>query len=801
MKISVQWLRTWVDLPVDNATLASQLTLAGLEIEAIEPVANPFSGIVAGRVLSVAPHPAADRLQVCQVEVGETEPLSIVCGASNVRVGMTAPCARIGAVLPDGTRIKRSKLRGVESHGMLCSATELGLSTTASGLLELEPNTPVGVDLRAFLGLDDVTLEVNITPNRGDCLSVAGIARELGVLNRAPVHGPAQEPVSATCEDVFPVQVMNPADCPRYVGRVIRGVDRRCPTPLWMQERLRRSGLRSHGPLVDVTNYVMLALGQPMHAFDLQNLTGGIVVRRAVSGETLTLLDGTPLTLDDESLVIADQTSVLALAGIMGGEGSGIREETTDLFLESAFFAPAAVVGRARRYGLQTDSSYRFERGVDPTLQRSAVEYATFLLCSIVGGTPGPITEIVSPEYLPCHPQIALRASRMERLLGMTIEPDRVVDILERLGMRVASLEGGWEVTPPAFRFDVRLEADLIEELVRIRGYDQVPHTRPTIVTAMAPRPENTATPKGMAQFLVARDYQEVITYSFVDPALQSLVDPDHAPLALSNPLSSDLAVMRTTLWQGLLQAARHNLHRQQNRVRLFEVGRVFLPTPATVQHTVQQKAHIAGLALGAVYPEQWGTVHRSVDFFDVKGDLEALLAYQLGTRVVFQCVPHPHPALHPAQSAMLLRDGHPVGWLGTLHPVVQKGFEVDAPSVVVFALDVEALGCGEVSAFHPLSKFPAIRRDIAILVGQEVSVAALLQCVRQTVGPLLRELLPFDVYVGKNRDQGKKSVAMGLTLQEPSRTLKDSEVDAVVAAVVQRLASDFGAALREKSL
>ncbi len=795
MKISVQWLREWVDLPLDNPTLASQLTHAGLEIEAIEPVAEGFSGVVVGHVLAIAPHPAADRLQVCQVAVGEDAPLQIVCGASNVRVGMLAPCARIGATLPDGTRIKRSKLRGVESHGMLCSASELGLATTASGLLELNSDAPIGVDIRAYLGLDDVTFTVNITPNRGDCLSAAGLARELGVINRVTVKGPVSTPIPALCADVFPVTVQVGADCPRYVGRVIRGVDRSRSTPTWMQERLRRSGVRSLGPLIDVTNYVMLELGQPMHAFDLNRLTGGIVVRRALHGETLTLLDGNTLTLDEEALVIADEGRALALAGIMGGIGSGIHEDTTDLFLESAFFAPLAIIGRPRRYGLQTDSSYRFERGVDPSLQRLAVERATSLLCDIVGGTPGPITEAVSAQDLPHPSPILLRPARLQRLLGIALDAASVEDILLRLGMHVTRVDNGWAVTPPGFRFDIQLEADLIEELVRIHGYDQIPNKRPSLATTMGSQPENATTLKGAARFLTARGYQEVITYSFVDPTAQSLLDPDHLPIALSNPLSTDLAVMRTNLWPGLIQAARYNLHRQQERVRLFEIGRVFVPDPPPLLQTF----HIAGLALGAAYPEQWGEAHRAVDFFDVKSDVEALIADQIGACAHLHYEAAAHPALHPGQCALLMRDKRPVGWIGVLHPELRERFELATPSVVVFSIDVAAIGAGSLPAFRPISKFPAIRRDIAILVGRDVPVAGLLQCVRGVAGALLQDIVPFDIYVGKNLHPDTKSVAMGLTLQDPSRTLKDGEVEAVMASVVQQLASEFGAALREK--
>ena len=684
MKISVQWLREWVDPPVDTAGLAAQLTSVGLEIEAIESVPDSRDG--------------------------------------------------------------------------------------------------------------DQTLEVNITPNRGDCLSLAGLAREVAVVNRLPVCKPALDPVMATNSDTFPVEVLAPADCPRYVGRVIRGVDRTCPTPLWMQERLIRSGLRSLGPLIDVTNYVMLELGQPMHAFDLNNLTDGLVVRRAAPGETITLLDGTNLSLDAETLVIADHRAPLALAGIMGGLGSGIREDTTDLFLESAFFTPAAIIGRPRRYHLQTDSSHRFERGVAPDQQRAAMERATCLLSSIVGGEIGPIIEIVSPEYLPPCSLIRLRVNRIRQLLGVSIPVEAVEDILTRLGMTVLPIHEGWQVTPPTARFDLRQEADLIEEVARIWGYDKIPHTRPTAAIVMNPRPEKNLDRAQAARFLVARDYQEIITYSFVDPVLQSWLDPEHSPLALANPLSAELGVMRTTLWPGLVQAARHNLRRQQERIRLFEIGRTFVPSRTGLRQAVQ----MAGLALGSVYPEKWDSPRRPVDFFDLKNDLEALLADQLGRSVVVHCAPRVHPALHPGQSAILLRGDQSVGWIGALHPHLKTRLDLGTATVVVFELDLEALGVGTVAKCQPLSKFPAIRRDLAIWVDQKVPVEALLQCVRAAAGPLLQELIPFDRYNGKGLDQQRKSIAMGLIVQDATRTLQDADVDAVVASVVQRLASELGATLRD---
>ncbi|CAK0740216.1 phenylalanine--tRNA ligase subunit beta [Gammaproteobacteria bacterium] len=778
MKISTQWLREWVSPPVDDATLANQLTLAGLEIEAIESVAEAFDGVVVGHVQSVEPHPNADRLRVCQVSVGKPKLLQIVCGAPNVHVGMRAPCALVGANLLGGTRIKRSKLRGVESQGMLCSAVEIGLAGTSTGLLPLPEDAPIGVDIRKYLGLDDTTLEINVTPNRGDCLSVAGLARELGVLYRLPVKKTTSAPVPPTGSDVFPVQVLSEG-CARYVGRVIRGVNSKKPTPLWMQERLRRSGIRSLGPLVDVTNYVMLELGQPMHAFDLKRLSGSIVVRLAEPGEPITLLDGTSLSLDPDTLVIADTQKVLAIAGIMGGVESGIQEDTTDLFLESAFFSPSAIFGKPRRYGLQTESSYRFERGVDPKIQRIAVERATQLLCELVGGSPGPIIEVDAPE--PTLSVISLRKSRIFRLLGVDVPTETVEDILTRLGMQIERNPEGWQVTAPGFRFDVNIEADLIEEIARIFGYGQIQNANPTMTVAITSKQD---TWKETARFFASRDYQEVITYSFVEKDLQSLLDPDSLPLALKNPLSSDLAVMRTNLWPGLIQAARFNLNRQQNRIRFFEMGRVFLPG-----EQLSQPMHIAGLALGPAYPEQWSLPSRGVDFFDVKGDLEAFFEEALRVE------PCTHPALHPGQSADLVYQNRKVGWLGVLHPTLGARLELNK-SVLLFELDLDAIASGPLSVFHPVSKFPTIRRDLAIIIRQEILAADLLKTVRETAGDLLRELTLFDLYM-KETDTEKKSVGLGLTLQHADQTLEDKEVDGVVASVLEQLKQRFDASIR----
>ncbi len=796
MKFNEQWLREWVDPPVGSEELCEQLTMAGLEVEAVEPVASGFSGVVVGKVLSVAPHPQADRLQVCQVDVGEGEPLGIVCGARNVAPGMLAPVARVGARLGDDFTIKKARLRGVESQGMLCSAAELGLAEQSEGLMSLPEGARPGDDFRDFLQLDDVSIELGLTPNRSDCLGVAGIAREVGVINRSPVTEVDTAPVSATADAVFPIEVEDPRACPRYVGRVIAGVNARAQTPLWMQERLRRSGLRSISPVVDVTNYVMLELGQPMHAFDLDKLERGVRVRMAREGETIELLDGQQVTLAGNTLVIADAGKAIAMAGIMGGQETAVGDDTRTLFLESAFFSPQAIAGRARQYGLHTDSSHRFERGVDPELAVRAMERATRLLLEITGGEAGPVVEVTDAASLPRHDPITLRAARLRRLLGAAIPRPEVTEILRRLGFQVRESEGeSWEVVSSSARFDIAIEADLIEEVARIHGYNHLPDSRPAARLAIESAAATTTRDRRMRLLLADRGYQEAITYSFVDTALQSLLDPEQTPIELANPISSETAVMRTSLWPGLVQAVMHNLNRQQRRARLFETGRKYLRKEGRI---VEQPV-VAGAVTGLVSPEQWGMENREVDYFDLKGDVEALLALggSAAQGVRFSATGL-HPALHPGQAArLLLEDGATVGWLGVLHPRVSKALKLDQ-NILVFEVSSNIIGGERVPVFHELSKFPAIRRDLAIIVDEDVPAASIRACIEETAGETLQQLQLFDVYHGKGIDSGKKSVALGLTLQAFSRTLTDSEIDALIARVLQQLQNTFAATLRE---
>ncbi len=790
MKLSEQWLRQWVDPPVDTDALAAQLTNAGLEVTSVTPAAFPLDGMIVGEVLSVEPHPGADKLSVCEVHAGG-ETHVVVCGAPNVHSGMRAPYAQVGAKLPGGMKIRKSKIRGVESQGMLCSADELQIGDDADGILDLGPDAPVGAALSDVLGAGDTCIDIDLTPNRGDCLSVAGIAREVAALNALDVSPLPDAPVAKAINESIQIELQAPTDCPRYVGRVIREIDPTAKTPLWMRERLRRSGLRAISPVVDVTNYVMIELGQPMHAFDLDSLKDGIRVRRGKRGESLELLDGSKIELDGESLVIADHKRAVALAGIMGGMATAVSHETRNILLESAWFLPKTIAVEARRQGLQTDSCHRFERGVSPDLQALASERATALLLEIVGGRPGPVVDAKAPEALPARPTIPLRAQRLALLLGAEVAKADVESILRRLGMQLEGTNSGWQVTPPPHRSDVAIEADLIEEVARVRGYDQIPDRAPEATLAMSPRTEARVGLDRLRQALTDRGYQEAITYSFVDPKLQAELDPNIAPITLSNPISSDLAVMRTSMWPGLFAALLHNVRRQHNRVRLFESGLTFRQSG----NAIEQKPRIGGIVMGPVAPEQWGSESDNADFFDLKSDVEALLGFA-GASSELEFVPDDHPALHPGQAARVMRGGEVIGRLGALHPGNLKRHKLTLP-VLVFELDLEAVQAGQLPRFEALSRYPAVRRDIAVVVDESVTAKALRDCVGQAAGDVLKNLELFDVYRGEGIDSGKKSLALKLTFQDPSRTLNDQEIDAAEAAIVDALAKNLGGSLR----
>ncbi len=792
MKFSEHWLREWASPDIGTEELAELLTLAGLEVEAVEPVAGDFSKVVVGQVTAIEPHPDAGKLQVCSVDVGADEPLQIVCGARNVAVDMKAPVALVGAKLPGGMKIKKAKLRGVPSFGMLCSEAELGMADSAEGLMALPADAPVGTDIRDYLHLDDNSIELGLTPNRGDCLSIAGVAREVGVVARTAVHEPEIGEIPVATDATFPVQVEAAGDCPRYVGRVIEGIDPQAVTPLWMQEALRRSGLRSLGPVVDVTNYVLLELGQPMHAFDLHRLAGGIRVRHAAKGERITLLDGQTIELDAGTLVIADDKGPVALAGIMGGQDSAVGEGTRDIFLESAFFNPLCIAGRARSHGLHTDSSHRFERGVDPQLQRRALERATDLLLKIVGGQPGPVIEVTHEESLPQPAHIPLRRARIRRILGTDIPDGEVEDILTRLGMTLSATEEGWQVKPPSFRFDMAIEVDLVEELARIHGYESLPSSRPQASIAMQPQPEGRVPLTRLRQILVDRGYQEAVTYSFVEPKLLEALDPGARPVRLANPISEDMSVMRTSLWPGLVKTLLHNLNRQQDRVRLFEAGLKFVRQ----DDELKQEKCIAGLISGELYPEQWAAPSREVDFFDLKGDVEALLV-TTGDLGDFRFVPESLPALHPGQSARILHGEEHVGWIGTLHPAIEKEIGINQRAFV-FELRLSCFDQAAVPRFEPVSRYPAIRRDLALLLDRGITAAEVEKVVRESADPTLKDFHLFDLYEGEGIDSGRKSIAFGLTFQDQSRTLEDGDIDRALSRILSVLTGKLGATLRE---
>lgn len=789
MKVSVQWLREWVDVGDDVKVLSHAITMAGLEVEGIEPAAPELRGVVVAEVQSVERHPDAEKLNVCRVNAGR-DVVQIVCGAPNVRAGMKAPLATIGAVLPGGMEIKKAKLRGVESFGMLCSARELGLSEDASGLLELPQDLTTGAELTAALSLDDRILELNLTPNRGDCMSVAGVAREVAAVTNQTLHAPKIAPMAAQIDAKFPVAIQAQHACTQFAGRVIRGVRPNQPSPLWMRERLRRAGIRSINLLVDVTNYVVIELGQPMHAYDLSKLNGGIVARMAREGESLTLLDGRTIDLSNDILVIADNKTVLGMAGVMGGEASGIGDATTDVFLEAAHFTPDAIAGRGRRFGLITDASQRFERGVDPALPALAIERATQLIVEYAGGQPGP-TVLSGHGHAAAQP-IQLRYARVRTVLGADIAPEAIDGYLRRLGMAVSAkpgAAGSAQVTPPSWRFDVRIEEDLIEEIARLHGYNNIAPVDASIVQVLGRVTESTVRAERAAETLIDRGYQEAITYSFVDPAWQAYMFPAAVPLALLNPISAELAAMRLSLWPGLAHAARENVRRQQHRVRLFEIGRKF-EDGAEIEV-------IAGLALGPALPEQWDAPARKVDFYDVKADIEAILALT-GDAAAFHFKAERHPALHPGQSARIYRGSEMVGVVGAIHPEVAKKMDLTYP-LYLFELDVKRTLAARLPQFQEISRYPGIRRDLAVIVDEAAVLDDLAAAVRASAGALLRDLSVLSVYRGEQIDKGKKSIALGLNLQDTSRTLTDADADRVMGTVIEHLRGRFGAQIRDK--
>lgn len=795
MKFSENWLREWVNPEVNTDQLAHQITMAGLEVDDVLAVAGEFSGVKVGKVVECGQHPDADKLRVTKVDVGEAELLDIVCGAPNCRQGLMVAVATVGAVLPGDFKIKKAKLRGQPSHGMLCSFSELGIDVESDGILELPQDAPIGQDLRAFLNLDDVTIDVDLTSNRADCFSLRGLAREVGVLNRLDVTEPKVQAVVNSIDDSVSIDVQAPRACPRYLGRVIKNVNAKAQTPLWMQEKLRRCGIRSIDPVVDVTNYVLLEQGQPMHAFDLDKINGGIVVRMANEAETLTLLDGNEVTLSQDTLVIADQQQPLALAGVFGGEHSGVTDNTQDILLECAFFSPDAIRGRARSYGLHTDASMRYERGVDFTLQYQAMERATELLVAICGGEVGPVVDVTSASDLPVANTVVLRREKLADLLGHEIADQDVVEILQRLGLSVESTEQGWQATAPSWRFDIAIEQDLIEEVGRIYGYDNIPNQAPIAGLSMNPHQERQLPLKRVRDLLVDRGYHEAITYSFVEPELQKAFVPDVEPLILPNPISVEMSAMRLTLLQGLLTTVVHNQKRQQSRVRLFEYGLRFVPNQ-DAENGMSQMPMLAGVISGQRSAEHWTLESQTVDFFDLKGDLEAVLELT-GRAQDFEFVASTHPALHPGQCAMITLEGEPVGIIGTVHPELERKLGLNGRTIA-FEIEWQAIDHRDIPEAVAVSKFPANRRDIALVVDDSVASGDVVNTCLEAGGQWLKDANLFDVYVGQGVGEGKKSLAIALTLQSVEKTLEESDINESVEAIVLAAKEAFGAQLRD---
>ena len=795
MKFSESWLREWVNPSITSDELSAQITMAGLEVDDVEPVAAQFTNVVVGEVVECGQHPDADKLQVTKINVGEDELVDIVCGAKNCRQGLKVAVAKVGAVLPGDFKIKKAKLRGQPSFGMLCSFSELGMADDSDGILELPVDAPIGTCVREYLNLDDVTIDVDLTANRADCLGMKGLAREVGVLTSMAVTQPVIEAAPVSIDDTVAIKLSAPQACPRYLGRVIKGINLNASTPLWMVEKLRRSGIRSIDPVVDVTNYVLIELGHPMHAFDLTKIEGAIDVRFANKDESLTLLDGNEAKLREDTLLISDANKALAMAGIFGGQDSSVTESTSDIFLESAFFAPIAIAGQARKYGLHTDASHRYERGVDSQLQHQAMERATNLLLAIVGGQAGPVVEAVAQEHLPKHEVIALRRSRIERIIGIKIEDSQISEILTRLGIAITPTEQGWDCVSPSYRFDINIESDLIEEIARVYGYNNIPNVAPQATLSMSAHNEKQLPIRKLRDVLVARGFNEAITYSFVDPKKQQVLFPQLTAKALPHPISADMSVMRVSLWTGLLQAVSNNQKRQQGRVRLFETGLRFYPNNQS-EHGISQDPMIAGVIAGGYSDEHWDIESRAVDFFDLKGDLEALMDLTADS-AQFEFKKASLDALHPGQSAEIFLNGQSVGYIGAIHPQHEKALGLNGRTIV-FEITQAALLQRKLPESSAQSKFPANRRDIALVVRDDVNANDVIKSIQNVGENQLVGINLFDVYRGQGVEDGFKSLAIALTLQDTSRTLEEKEISLVVDKAVKAANDSFDATLRD---
>ena len=790
MKFSESWVREWVDPEISSEELAEQLTMLGLEVDDYASAGGDFSDVVVGKIESVEQHPDADRLRVCQVNDGNGSVHNVVCGAPNARAGICIPFARVGAVLPGGFKIKSSKLRGVKSDGMLCSAAELKLSEEADGLHELPADAPLGMALVDYLALDDHVIDIDLTPNRGDCLSIRGVAREVSARNNVPMQEPEFDSVPQQLDDTFSVAIDQNSCCASYAGKIIRGIDANAKSPLWMVEKLRRCGLRSISPSVDVTNFVMMELGQPMHAFDMDKLEQGIHVRLARPGEKLTLLDDREVTLEEDTTVIADQKKAVAIAGIMGGNETGVTEHTKNVLLEAALFTPLGIAGKPRRYNACTDSAQRFERGVDSDLQHRAIERAAFLLTSIVGGQAGPMFEVRNDSLDRSFAEVRLRRKRLSDFLGTTVDDQRVVAILERLGIHTREVDDGWIASSPTWRYDISIEEDLIEEIARVHGYDQMPRTNPLFTPSIGSTSESDMPRYRIQQLLVDRGYQEAVCYSFVDGDKQIHFDPQSDALALANPIASDMGVMRNTLWVGLCETMQSNLNRRQSDIRLFECGLKFVMQG----DDLIQKPVLAGVVAGLRNPDHWSASADSADFYDVKADVEAVLKLANGSEFRFES--GNHPALHPGMCARIMVDEVAVGWLGTMHPKLQKTLDL-SQLPIMFEIDMEQLEQRKIPAFTDISKFPSVRRDLSVILDQTVSYAMIRACVEKHAPESLQTVRIVSVYTGSGITDGSKSVALGLILQDFSRTLDDIEIDSAVSQILNGLTSDLRATLR----
>ena len=795
MKFSEAWLREWVNPEITRDELTHQITMAGLEVDDVDPVAGEFTKVLVGEVVECGQHPDADKLQVTKINIGEDELIDIVCGAKNCRLGLKVAVAVVGAVLPGDFKIKKAKLRGQPSFGMLCSESELGMAESAEGIIELPSDAPIGTEVREYLALDDVIIDVDLTANRADCLGIAGLAREVGVLNNIAVTEPTWENVAVTIDDQVAINLQAPTACPRYLGRVIRGINQDATTPLWMVEKLRRCGVRSVDAVVDITQYVLLEFGHPMHAFDLAKLEGDIEVRLAEQDEELTLLDGKEVKLNSDTLVIADQKKALAMAGIFGGLDSGVATGTTDIFLESAFFAPLVIAGRARAYGLHTDASHRYERGVDPVLQAKAMERATQLLVDICGGSVGPITEAVSQENIPVQAEITLRRSKLDRLIGISIDAERVEAILTQLGCDVTVTAEGWTTVAPTYRFDMEIEEDLIEEVARVYGYNNIPNIAPEAALTMPLHNEATLQLSKIRDVLVNREYQEAITYSFVDPDKQLKLHPEADALILPHPISKEMSAMRVSLWTGLLEIVSKNQKRQQNRVRLFETGLRFIKDE-NAENGINQQAMLSGVIIGSLNDAHWDIASRNVDFFDLKADLEAVLDLCVDSES-FEFKAEKHSALHPGQSAAIYRNGKNIGYIGTLHPSLTKPFALNG-TAIVFEIELDQIITRKLPEAGDISKFPANNRDLAFVVDEQLNAGKVLKFIEKVGGSELVGINLFDVYQGQGVEEGKKSLAIGLILQDTTRTLEEQEIAESVNKIVEAVSTEFNAFLRD---